>query len=75
MLLMRICPNTSMAHEVLMMHLMRLLTFHPYIYGGESPRAAFSIIPQSLSVVISSLFCFCRPTKVKKPRRKATISL
>ena len=64
MLLMRICPNTSMAHEVLMMH---LLTFRPNIYGGESPRATSSIIPQSLSLVISSLFCFCGPTKVNKP--------
>ena len=38
-LLMRICPNASMAHDILMIHSMRLSKFHPYIYGGESPKS------------------------------------
>ena len=38
-LLMRICSNASMALDVLMTHSMRLLKFHPYIYGGESPKS------------------------------------
>ena len=28
-----------MAHDVPMMHSMHLLKFHPYIYGGESPKS------------------------------------
>ena len=38
-LLLRICPNASLARDFLMMHSMRLLKFHPYIFGGESPKS------------------------------------
>ena len=38
-LLMLICPNAPMALDVPMMHSMRLLKFHPYICGGESPKS------------------------------------
>ena len=38
-LLLRICPNASVARDIPMMHSMRLLKFHPYIYGGESPNS------------------------------------
>ena len=33
---MRICSHAPKSHGVLVMHSMRLLKFHPYIYGGES---------------------------------------
>ena len=36
---MRICLNAFVACDVLMMHSMRLLKVHPYIYGGESPKS------------------------------------
>ena len=36
---MRICLNVSVARDIPMMHSMRLLKFHPYIYGGESPKS------------------------------------
>ena len=36
---MRICPIAIVARDVLLMHLMRLLKFHPYIYGGESSKS------------------------------------
>ena len=35
---MRICSNAPEAHGVSVMHSMHLLKFHPYIYGGESPK-------------------------------------
>ena len=38
-LLMRICSNAFVAHDVPMMHSMRLLKFHPFIYKGESPKS------------------------------------
>ena len=34
-----ICFNAFVAHDVSMMHSMSLLKFHPYIYGGESPKS------------------------------------
>ena len=37
-LLMCICSNASVACDVPMMHSMRLLKFHPFIYEGESPK-------------------------------------
>ena len=61
-LLMCICPNASMAHDLPMMHSMRLLKFHPYIYGGESlksmkfPMDSSSVTQSFFSpIVISSL--------------------
>ena len=36
---MRICPNASVVRDVPMMQSMRLLKFHPYIYGFESPKS------------------------------------
>ena len=38
-LLMRICSNAHVAHDIPMMHSMRLLKFLLYIYGGESPKS------------------------------------
>ena len=38
-LLMRICSNASVGRDVPMMHSIHLLKFHPYIYGGESPKS------------------------------------
>ena len=34
-----ICPNASVARDVSIMHSMCRLKFHPYIYGGESPKS------------------------------------
>ena len=53
-LLMRICSNAFMACDVLMMHSMRLLKFHPYIYGGESPKSMK--FPMDSSSVTQSFF-------------------
>ena len=39
LLVMCICSNASMARHVPMTHSMRLLKFHPYIYGGESSKS------------------------------------
>ena len=47
---MHICSNAPEAHDVLVMNSMRLLKFHPYIYGSESPKSmkfptdSFSVI-------------------------------
>ena len=38
-LLMRICSNASMAHDISMMHSIDLLKLLPCIYGGESLRS------------------------------------
>ena len=36
---MRICQNASVVCDVPMMHSMRLLKFHPYMYEGESTKS------------------------------------
>ena len=38
-LLMGICLNVYVARDIPMMHSMRLLKFHPYIYKGESLKS------------------------------------
>ena len=48
-LLMRICSNASVACDVPMVHSMRLLKFHPYIYGDESPKS-MKLLMDSFSV-------------------------
>ena len=53
-LLMHICSNVSVARDVLMAHLIRLLKFHPYIYGGEPPKSMK--LPMGSSYVIQSFF-------------------
>ena len=53
-LLMRICPNASVARDFSMMHSMRLLKFHPYIHGGESPKSMK--IPMDSLAVTQSFF-------------------
>ena len=53
-LLMRICSNASTMHDVLMMHSMRFLRFHPYIYGGEPPKSMK--LPMDSSSVTQSFF-------------------
>ena len=53
-LLMRICSNASVACDIPMMHLMRLLKFHPYIYGGESPKSMK--FPMDSSSITQSFF-------------------
>ena len=79
---MRICSNASVARDVLMMHSMCLLKFHPYIYEGESPKSMklpmdSSSVTQSFCshIVISSPTCVYRPTKVEKFWREAFRSL
>ena len=51
-LLMRIYSNASMACDVLMVHSMRLLKFHPYIYGDE-PSKSMKLSMDSSSVTQS----------------------
>ena len=53
-LLMRICPNASVVRDVPMMHLMRLLKFYPYIYGGESMK--YMKFPMDSSSITQSFF-------------------
>ena len=53
-LLMRICSNAFTAHDVPMMHSMRFLRFHPYIYGGEPPKSRK--LPMDSSSVTQSFF-------------------
>ena len=53
-LLMSICPNAFVVRDVLMMHSMRLLKFHPYIYGGESLKSMK--FPMDSSSVTQSFF-------------------
>ena len=53
-LLMCICPNASVVRDVPMMHLMRLLKFHPYMYRGESPKSMK--FPMDSSSVTQSFF-------------------
>ena len=51
-LLMRICSHASAARDVPMMHSMRFLKFHPYIYGGE-PSKSMKLPIDSFSVTQS----------------------
>ena len=53
-LLMHICSNASTTRDVLMMHSMRLLRFHPCIYGGEPPKSMK--LPMDSSSVTQSFF-------------------
>ena len=53
-LLMNICSNASTARDVPMMHSMRLLRFHPYIYGGEPPKSMK--LPMDSSSITQSFF-------------------
>ena len=53
-LLMRICSNASVAHDVSIMPSIRLLKFHPYIYGGEPPKSMK--LPMDSSSVTQSFF-------------------
>ena len=53
-LLMRIYSNASVACDVPMVHLMRLLRFHLYIYGVDPPKSVK--LPMDSSSVIQSLF-------------------
>ena len=53
-LLMHICRNVSVARYILMMHSMRLLKPHPYIYGGESSKSMK--FPMDSSSVTQSFF-------------------
>ena len=53
-LLMSICSNVFAACDVLMMHSMRFLKFHPYIYGGELPKSMK--LPMDSSSVTQSFF-------------------
>ena len=53
-LLMRICSKASTVRDVPMMHLLRLLKFHPYIYGGEPPKSMK--LPMDSSSVTQSFF-------------------
>ena len=53
-LLMRICFDASVARDVPMMHSMRLLKFHPYIYGGEPPKSMK--LPMDSSSATQSFF-------------------
>ena len=49
-LLMRICFNAFVARDVPVVHLMRLLKFHPYIYGGEPPKSMKILCFRTLSM-------------------------
>ena len=49
-----ICSNASVACGFLMMHSMRVLKFHPYIYRGESPKSMK--FPMDSSSVTQSFF-------------------
>ena len=51
---MSICPNAYVVRGVLMMHSIRLLKFHPYIYGGESPKSLK--FPMDSSSITKSFF-------------------
>ena len=53
-LLMSICSNASVTCGVLMVHSMRLLKFHLYIYGDEPPKSMK--FPMDLSFVTQSFF-------------------
>ena len=53
-LLMHICSNEPVAHDVPMVHSMRLLNFPPYIYGGEPPKSMK--LPMDSSSVTQSFF-------------------
>ena len=56
-LLMRICPNASLARDVPMMHSMSPLKFHPYLYGGGSPKSMkFPVDSYSFT---QSFFLYC----------------
>ena len=46
---MRICSNAFVARDVLIVHSMNLLKFHPYIYGGEPPKSMK--LPMDFSLV------------------------
>ena len=52
-------PNMSIAHDVLMAHLMRPLMFCPYINRGWAPRLSlFTILQSSLPIANFFLLCF-----------------
>ena len=51
---MRICSNAYVTCDVPMMHSMRLLKFHPYIYGGESLKSMK--FPMDSSFVTQNFF-------------------
>ena len=53
-LLMHICSNAFMAHDIPMMHSMRLLEFLPCIYGGESLKSMK--LPMDSSSVAQNFF-------------------
>ena len=80
-LLMHICSNASVTCDVPMVHSMRLLTFHLYIYGDEPLKSMklpmdFSSVTQIISpIVISSPSHVYRPAKVEKLWREAFRSL
>ena len=67
-LLMHISSNAPMACDVLMVHLMRLLKFHLYIYGDERPKSMIPLCYTKLLslIVISSPTRIYRPEKVEK---------
>ena len=53
-LLMRICSNASVTCDVPMVHSMRLLWFHLYIYGVECPKSMK--LPMDSSSVTQKFF-------------------
>ena len=53
-LLMRICSNVSATCDVAMVHSMRLLKFHLYIYGDEPSKSMK--LPMDFSSVTQSFF-------------------
>ena len=46
---MSICPNESVESDVPMMHSIRPLKFHPYIYGVEFSKSKFSMASSSVT--------------------------
>ena len=69
-LLMCICSNASVAHDIAMMHSMHLLKLLLCIYGGDSPK--FMKLPKLLSpIVISSLTRIYRLVKMEKLWKEA----
>ena len=53
-LLMCICSNASVTCDVSMVHSMRLLKFHLYIYGDEPPKSMK--LPMDFSSIAQSFF-------------------
>ena len=56
-LLMRICFNGSMTCGVPMVHSMRLLRFHPYIYGVDPAKS--TKLPMDSSFVTNRPKAWC----------------